>query len=67
MGLFNLASARLVKAIGKNILWTTCRHDGALVHYLTVYITPNDTNEANEQIRNLRWILARISLIDGER
>ena len=51
----------MVKAIARNILWTSCRHEGALIHYVTVYIPPNDTKEAKEYLRTLRWILFRIS------
>ncbi len=67
MAIFNVPSAKMVKAIEKNILWTSCRHHGAMVHYVTMYITPQSTSEANEQLRNLRWILSRIRHIDRER
>jgi hypothetical protein len=48
MALYSVPNARLVKAIENNILWTSCRHHGAMVHYVTVYITPEDTQEAKE-------------------
>lgn len=37
-----------------------------MVHYFTVYITPGESSEANEQLRNIRWILYRIRQVEGD-
>ena len=55
-----------IKAIGENILWTTDRHDGALVHYITVYSPPNDSEMAEITLRHLKWFLTRIFFIDKD-
>ena len=36
--------ARKIKHLDENIMWTTDRHDGALVHYITVY-TPRNKDD----------------------
>ena len=55
-----------IKAISENILWTTDRHDGALVHYITVYSPPNDSEMAEITLRHLKWLLTRIFFIDKD-
>ncbi len=42
MALLNSADGKKIKHLNENILWVTDRHDGALVHYVTVYIPPNN-------------------------
>jgi hypothetical protein len=54
----------LIKALEKNVLWTSCRHDGALVHYVAVYIPPADTHSAREVMRALRWIIYRLFTLE---
>jgi len=53
----NSSKAKKIKHINENIIWTTDRHDGALVHYLTVYTPPNNTEMADLTLRQLRWFL----------
>jgi len=43
VAIFNSSNAKKIKAINENLLWSTCRHDGALVHYFTIYIPPKNT------------------------
>ena len=38
--------------------------DGALVHFITVYIPPNNQEFADWIIANLHWILSRIFYMD---
>jgi hypothetical protein len=35
------------------------------VHYLTVYIPPNDVSVANEYLRTLKWIILRIKTLES--
>jgi hypothetical protein len=49
--------------VKQNVLWTTGRFEGALVHTIAVYIPPGDKDEAYEIIRNLHWILYRIFIL----
>ena len=59
-------NARKIKALNENILWSTDRHEGALVHYVTVYTPPNDSEMADITLRQLSWILTRIFFIDKD-
>jgi hypothetical protein len=44
-------SAKLIKAMHQNILWTSSRHEGTLVHSITVYIDlARPINPASSQI-----------------
>ena len=36
------------------------------MHYVTVYITPGDSNESKNYLRYLKWILYRIHCIDSK-
>ena len=35
------------------------------MHYLTVYIPPNDVGAANEYLRTLKWIIHRIKTLES--
>jgi hypothetical protein len=66
VALFSSVNARKIKHLNENILWTTDRHDGALVHYVTVYVPPNNEAMAEITTRQLKYVLYRIFLIDRE-
>ena len=46
VNIFSSKYARKIKALNQNVLWTTDRHDGALVHNITIYIPPNNAEMA---------------------
>ena len=47
--------AKKIKAHNENVLWATDRHEGALVHYVTIYCPPNNTEMAEVTLRHLKW------------
>ncbi len=49
--IFKNDSAKLVKSLNQNIIWTTARFDGALVHFVTVYIPPENKTIADVTLR----------------
>ena len=51
MAQYNTSTAKMVKAIDENIVLSSSRHEGALIHAVTVYIPPNDSDKANEVMR----------------
>ena len=59
-------NARKIKALNENILWSTHKYEGALVHYITVYTVPNDSDKADITLRQLSWILTKIFFIDKD-
>jgi hypothetical protein len=48
---YNTSTAKLVEAVDENIVWSTSRHEGALVHAITIIISPNYSAKANLVIR----------------
>ncbi len=57
-------SAKLIKSLNQNIVWSTARFEGALVHFITVYIPPENKQIADLTLRQLSWILYRIFEMD---
>ena len=51
ISIFNSPNAKKVKALNENILWTTDRFEGALVHFFSVYIPQNNTEIAEICLR----------------
>jgi len=64
VSLHRSSRAKLVKHLDSNLIWTTDVHDGALVHYIAVYIPPNDQDKSALTIRRLKWVLWRVFQID---
>ena len=55
-----------IKEILENLLWTSCIHDGALVHYSPIYIPPINTEIAELTLRQLQWHLKDTLSIDKD-
>lgn len=66
VAIYNSPNAKKIKAINENLLWSSCRHDGALVHYFTIYIPPNNKEIADLTLRQLQWHLKDIFSIDKD-
>ena len=64
--IFQSEKSRRIKALNENIFWTTGRHEGALVHYICLYIPPNNATIADLTLRQTKWILHRIFKIDAQ-
>ncbi len=59
-------TAKLIKSINQNIVWSTSRFEGALVHFITVYIPPENKPIADLTLRQISWILYRIFEMDKD-
>lgn len=64
VAIFSSKLAHKIKHLNENVLLTTDRNNGALVHYVTVYIPPNYKKMADICVRQLKWVLHKIVLMD---
>ena len=58
VAIFRKPTSKLVKAIDKNVLWTSYRYGGALID--NIYVPPSELQTAKDVMRSLRWIVCRL-------
>ncbi len=64
VAIFSSKLAHKIKNLNENVILTTNRNNGSLVHYVTVYIPPNYKEMADICVRQLKWVLHKIVLMD---
>ena len=49
LAIFDSNRAKMIKYLVENLLWTSNLHDGALMHYITVYVSPKISSSLTGQ------------------